>query len=70
MDNSSLESVQNPPDRTRPRNIIEPLDSSNLNVRKITRFTELKLKYLAVDVKVTNRKGCIDLQLLRVIANG
>ena len=71
MDNSSSESdsVSNPPDRTRPRNIIEPLDSSNLNVRKFTRFRELKLKDLAVDVKIANRKGYMDLQLIWVIAN-
>ena len=57
MENSNSESVSNPPNPTQPRNIIEPLDSSNLNVRTFTWFTELKLKDLAVDVKVANRKG-------------
>ena len=69
-DSSAIPHDSTQPRNTRPRNIIEPLDSSNLNVRKFTRFKELKLKDLAVDVKVVNRKGYMDLQLLRVIANG
>lgn len=54
----------------RPRNIIEPINSSNLNLSKFTCFTELTLKDLTIDGTITNREGYMDLQLLRVIMNG
>ena len=37
-DSSTIPHDSTQPRNTRPRNIIEPLDSSNLNVRKFTRF--------------------------------
>ena len=64
MANSFPASSFSSPDSNRLRNIIEPLHSSNLNVRKFTCFTELQLKDLSVDGKVENRKGYMDLQLL------
>ena len=63
---SSSTSVYSPlnvysPATTRPRTIIEPLDSSNLNARKFTRFQQITLQDLAVDGAVTNTKGYLDL---------
>ena len=55
---------------TRQRNILEPIDRQLINAKKFTRFTEINLKALSEDGAVANRKGFLDLQLLRVIANG
>ena len=52
------------------RNIIEPLDDSNLNWKKFTQLTQLTLSDLAVESSAANRKGYLDLQFLRVISNG
>ena len=54
---------------TRPRNILEPIDRLSINAKKFTRFTQIELKDLEEDGAVANRKGFLDLQLLRIIAN-
>ena len=46
------------------RNIIEPLDDSNLNQKKFTRLKQLTLSDLAADSSVAKRKGYLDLQFL------
>ena len=50
--------------------IMEPIDPNLLNQQKFTRFTEIKLTDLADNTQKNKRKGYLDLQLLRVIANG
>ena len=58
------------PETRRPRIILEPIDSTNLNRKKFRRFTEITLKDLGSDGARANNRGFLDLQLLRVIANG
>ena len=50
---------------TQARNVIEPINPSNINWRKFTRFKEITLKELGEeDPSKVNRKTFIDLQLL------
>ena len=55
---------------TRAKLIIEPINTSDINQKKFTRFKEITLQQLNVENTTEYYKGYLDLQLLRVIANG
>jgi hypothetical protein len=54
----------------RPRLIIEPLETSNINHQKYLRFSQCTLTDLAMEASLATRKGYLDLQIIRMIANG
>jgi hypothetical protein len=54
----------------RPRLIIEPLESSTINHQKYLRFSQCTLTDLAMEASLATRKGYLDLQIIRMIANG
>ena len=54
----------------RPRLIIEPLESSTINHKKYLRFSQCTLTDLAMEASLATRKGYLDLQIIRMIANG
>ena len=68
--NENEQQDNNRTNNIRRRYIIEPLDTSTLNHKKYTKFTSLTLADLATDATDFKKRGYLDLQIIRMIANG